>query len=74
MEANIVGFNGIVFSVVGDVPVDSKTPVVTSSISRFAGSVFEDVRRGRICRFVFEDAHRGKICVCVFIGVSVCAL
>jgi len=33
-------FYGIMFSVVGDVPVDSETHVVTSSISRCAGTVF----------------------------------
>ncbi len=31
MGANFPGFNGVVLSVVGDVPVDSETPVVTSS-------------------------------------------
>uniref|UniRef100_A0A0D3GMB1 Uncharacterized protein n=1 Tax=Oryza barthii TaxID=65489 RepID=A0A0D3GMB1_9ORYZ len=35
--------------VVGNVPVDSETSIVTSSISPgFAGPVFEDARRGRI--------------------------
>ncbi len=49
-------------SVVGNVPVDSEAPVVTSSISLgFAGSVF-------------EDAHMGRVCVRVFIGVSAHAL
>ncbi len=33
MGANFLGFNGVVLSVVGDVPVDSEAPVVTSSIS-----------------------------------------
>jgi len=32
--ANILGFNSVVHSVVGDVPVDSEAPVVTSLISR----------------------------------------
>jgi hypothetical protein len=60
--ANFPGFNGVVLSVVGDVPVDSEAPVVTSSISPgFAGSVF-------------EDAHRGRVCVRAFIGVSARAL
>ena len=36
----ILGFNGIVLSVVGDIPVDSEAPVVTSSISTCAGKVF----------------------------------
>ena len=49
---------------VGDVPVDSEAPVVTSSISRFAGQT----------QF-FRGAHRDRVrveCACVqFIGVSV---
>ena len=62
MGANFSGFNGVVLSVVGDVPVDSEAPVVTSSISPgFAGPVF-------------EDAHRGRVCVRAFIGVSARAL
>ncbi len=62
MGANFPGFNGVVLSVVGDVPVDSETPVVTSSISlEFAGPVF-------------KDAHRGRVYVRVFIGVSAHAL
>ena len=32
--ANILGFNSVVHSVAGDVPVDSEAPVVTLSISR----------------------------------------
>jgi hypothetical protein len=62
MGANFPRFNGVVFSVVGDVTVDSEAPVVTSSISLgFAGPVF-------------EDAHRGRVCVRVFIGVGARAL
>jgi hypothetical protein len=34
------GFNGVVFSVVGDVPVDSDALVVTLSISRCTDIVF----------------------------------
>jgi len=33
-RANILGFNGVVHSVEGDVFVDNETSVVTSSISR----------------------------------------
>jgi len=33
VEANILGFNGFVLSVVSDVPVDSETLVMISSIS-----------------------------------------
>ena len=36
-------FNGVVISVVGDVPVDSEAIVVTLSISRCAGTVFREV-------------------------------
>jgi hypothetical protein len=46
-----IEFNSFVLSVVGDIPVDSETPVVISSISRI----------------FFEDAHRDRICVRVFI-------
>ena len=69
MGANILGFNSVVHSVVGDVPVDSKTPVVTSSISMIciAGSVFKDAHRGRICVRVFIECE----CACV---VSVCVV
>lgn len=38
--ANFSEFNGYVLSVVGDIPVDSETTVVTSSISKCVGSVF----------------------------------
>ena len=34
MGANFSGFNGFVLSVVGDVPVDSEAPMMTSLISR----------------------------------------
>jgi hypothetical protein len=50
-----------VLSVVGDVPVDNEASVVTSSMLGFAGTVFEDTPRGRVC-------------VRVFIGMSVRAL
>jgi hypothetical protein len=48
------------FSVVGDVSIDSEAPVVTLSISRFADST----------RF-FGGAHKGRVCVRAFLGVSV---
>jgi hypothetical protein len=54
------GFNGAILSVVGDVPVNSEAPVVTSSVSRFAGPT----------KF-FGGAHMGRVCVCAFIRVSV---
>ena len=47
--------SGVVLSVVGDVPVDSETPVVTSSVPAQS----------------FRGAHRGRIYLCVFIRVSV---
>jgi len=56
----ILGFNGIMLSVVGDVPVDSEASVVTSSISRFAGPT----------QF-YRGAHRGRVYVRAFIWVSV---
>jgi hypothetical protein len=48
-------------SVVGDIPIDSETLVVTSSISSwgFAGSVFEGAYGGRVC----AQAFMGE-CVC----------
>jgi hypothetical protein len=47
-----------VLSVVGDVPVDNETYVVTSSILR-------------ICQHSLRDASRGRVCVRVFIRMSV---
>ena len=62
MGANFSGFNNVVLSVVGGVPMDSEASVVTSSISPgFAGPVF-------------EHAHRSRVCVRAFIGVSARAL
>jgi hypothetical protein len=58
MGANITGFNDIVLSMVDDVPVNTETPMVTYSISRVCGSVF-------------EDNHKDRVCVCAFVGVSV---
>jgi len=54
----ILEFNDAIVLVVGNVPVDSETSMVTSSISRFDGST----------RF-FKDAHRDNVCVRAFIGV-----
>ena len=56
----ILEFNGAMLSVVGDVLIDSETPVVTSSILRLAGPT----------RF-FGGAHRDRVCVRAFIGMSV---
>ena len=51
------------FLVVDDVPINSKTSVVTSSIlsQRFAGPVF-------------DGAHSGRVSVRMLIGVNVRAL
>ena len=56
---NILGFNSVVFSVVDDVPVDSETSMVTSSISK-------------ICQLSL--IHRSKIYVHAFIRMCVRAL
>ena len=57
----ILEFNGVVFSVVGEVSVDSEVPVVTSSISRCAGTVFRRCSQGQGLRtFVHRDE-----CACV---------
>jgi hypothetical protein len=69
MGANILGFNGFVLLVVGDVLIDSETLMVTSSFSSrgFAGSAFESAHRGRdLCVYI----HRGE---CAFV-VSVCVV
>jgi hypothetical protein len=76
-----------VFSVVGDVSIDSEVPAVTSSISRCAGIVFRRCYRDRICVRVFigvsvhtceasaaqtfGSAHRRRVYVRVLTGVSV---
>ena len=44
MGANILEFNGVVHSVVSDIPVDSEVPVVDRK-----GSVFKDAHRDRVC-------------------------
>jgi hypothetical protein len=66
----ILRFNGVIFLVVGDVPVDSKAFVVTSSISRFAGptQLFGGAYRDRVCVHAFI----GGECTLVFVSVSVC--
>ena len=51
-------FNGAILSAVDDVPVDSEAPVMTSSISRFAGPT------------QFSEVLIGVVCVRVFIRVS----
>ena len=59
-----------VLSVVGDVPVDSGAPVVTSSISRICRLSLSEVLIGvglRAC------IHRVE-CACVFVSVCVCTM
>ena len=48
MGVNILGFNDIVHSVVGDFPIDSE-----AQSQKFAISVFEDAHRGRVYVRVF---------------------
>jgi len=59
-------FNDTMLSLVGDVPIDSEASVVTSSISKLAGSTrfFGGAHRSR---GVYTCVHRG-----VFMFVSVC--
>jgi hypothetical protein len=55
LTPRIPGLNDIVLSVVGDVSVDSEALVISSISSRgFAGPVFEDAQRGRVCVRVFK--------------------
>ena len=61
MGANILKFNHIVLSVVGDVSVDSETSMVTSQSRKFVSSVFEDAHRVEdLCTSVHRDQ-----CACV---------
>jgi hypothetical protein len=48
MRVNFLGFNSIVLSMVGDVPIDSEAPVETSSIDSEAPA--ETLSISRICR------------------------
>ena len=56
----IPGFNGAILLVIGDVPVDNETPVVTSSISKFTRST----------QF-FVGAHMGRVYIRAFIRMNV---
>jgi hypothetical protein len=53
-----------IFSVGGDVLIDSEATVVTSSI-------LEPARLVSWTRYL-EGAHMGRVCVCTFIWVNVC--
>jgi hypothetical protein len=55
LRANLPRFNGVVLSVIGYVPVDRETLVMTSSC---VGSIF-------------KDAHKSTVCVCVLMDVRV---
>ena len=70
MGANILGFNGVVHPVVGDISVDSGAPVVTSSISRICRLSLSEILIGvglRAC------IHRDE-CACVFVSVCICTV
>ena len=61
MGANILRFNRIVLSMVGDVSVDSETSMVTSQSRKFVDSVFENAHRVEdLC----TSDHRDH-CACV---------
>jgi hypothetical protein len=49
--------NGIVFLVVGDIPINKESYVVHSSILSqwFTGPIFECAHRGRICVRAFKE-------------------
>ena len=49
---NILGFNGVVILMVGDVLVYTEAPLVIHQSRRFVGSVFEDAYMG-ICVHAF---------------------
>ena len=48
-------FNGVVLSMIDDVPVNSEIFVLTSSISRICQLIFENARRVRIYVRVHRD-------------------
>jgi len=64
------GFTGIELSVVGDIPVDSETPVVTSLVSSVTSLVSSQV----FVSLVFEGAHMGSICMRVHRGEFACVV
>jgi len=66
------GFTGIELSVVGDIPVDSETPVVTSLVSSqvFVGPVFEGAHMGSVCVRV----HWGEFACVVSVYLVLCNL
>ncbi len=71
MGANFPGFNGFVFSVVGDVTVDSEAPVVISSISKMdLPAQFSKMLVG----VGFACVHRGEWMCVVSICVVLCNL
>jgi hypothetical protein len=54
-----VTFTANILSVVGDVPIDSETLLVTDFVNL-------NIKPAQS----FEGAHKGKMCVCMFIEVS----
>ena len=70
MGANFQDLTAFVLSVVGDVPVDSGAPVMTSSISKICWLSLSEVLIGvelRVC------IHRDE-CACVFVSICVCTV
>jgi hypothetical protein len=53
--------SGVVLLVIGDVPVDSETPVVTSSVP---AQSFGCAHRGRVCLHMSECACVLSVCIC----------
>lgn len=54
------GFNGVVFSVVSDVPVDSETFVVSGDFINFETSPAQSsIIFNHLAGSVFKDAHKG---------------
>jgi hypothetical protein len=69
---NFLEFNGVMLSVavVGDVPIDSETSMVTSSILRiYRLNLLEVLIRVGSCACF----HMGE-CVCMFVSVRICIL
>jgi hypothetical protein len=73
--ANFIGFNGVVLSVVSDVPVDSEAPVVIWSISRIFWLSLSEVLVGvRLCACIHRDKCTWDKCACMFMSICVCTV
>jgi hypothetical protein len=53
--------SGVVLLVIGDVPVDSEAPVVTSSVP---AQSFGGAHRGRVCLHMSDCAYVLRVCIC----------